>query len=252
VSDSALILGVPVARMSMDATVARCVSAIESREVVQQVSVNAAKLVAVRHDSRLREIIERSQIVSADGQSVVWASRLLRDPLPGRVAGIDLMHRLLEVAEQRGFLVYVLGAKPDVLATAIARLRQRYPRLEIAGARDGYFREDETEQVRSEIRAARPDVLFVAMSSPKKEYWLDENVAALGVPFSMGVGGAIDVVAGMTRRAPRILQAAGLEWLFRLLQEPRRLAKRYAVTNITFTWLILKAVVAGRAQKRSA
>jgi N-acetylglucosaminyldiphosphoundecaprenol N-acetyl-beta-D-mannosaminyltransferase len=251
VSGRASILGVAIDRLDMEATVERCIAAVESGEVAQQVSVNVAKLVAARRDPRLREIIERSEIVSADGQPVVWASRLLGDPLPERVAGVDLMHRLLEVAEKRGFRVYVLGAQADVLRRAILRLGEMYPRLELVGSRDGYFGEAESEDVRSGIRAARPDILLVAMSSPKKEYWLEANAAALGVPFSMGVGGAVDIVAGDRRRAPRVLRGAGLEWLFRLAQEPRRLAGRYAVTNVQFVWLVLRALTQGRSVGRA-
>ena len=147
--------------------------------------------------------------MSADGQSVVWASRLLGDPLPERVAGIDLMAGLLERAERRGYSVYFLGARAEVLERAVERLREKYPRLHVAGARDGYFADDEASEVCDEIRASRADLLFVAMSSPRKEYFLGEYGPNLGAPFVMGVGGSIDVIAGVTRRAPEGLAAPG-------------------------------------------
>jgi N-acetylglucosaminyldiphosphoundecaprenol N-acetyl-beta-D-mannosaminyltransferase len=124
-------------------------------------------------------------------------------------------------------------------------LRERHPRLEIAGARDGYFGEDEEGAVCAEIQASRPDILFVAMSSPRKEYFLGAHGKSLGAPFVMGVGGSIDVVAGVTRRAPLTWQRLGLEWLFRLLQEPRRMFRRYAVTNARFAFLVGRALVTG-------
>jgi N-acetylglucosaminyldiphosphoundecaprenol N-acetyl-beta-D-mannosaminyltransferase len=154
------------------------------------------------------------------------------------VNGTDLMLRLLDVAERRGWSVYVLGAKPDVLERALARIRAAHPGLRIAGARDGYFSDEESAAVAEAVREAAPDLLFVAMSSPRKEVWLAGHGRGLGVPLVMGVGGSIDIVAGVTRRAPRWMQAAGLEWLFRLAQEPRRLGRRYVVTNAQFLGLL--------------
>jgi N-acetylglucosaminyldiphosphoundecaprenol N-acetyl-beta-D-mannosaminyltransferase len=248
-SARASVLGCEIDRLDLERTVARCAEHVEQRSGALQVSVNAAKLVAMRKDAALRDFVERSDIVSADGQSVVWASRLLGDPLPERVAGIDLMHRLLALAETRGYRVFVLGARRDVLERAFVELRRRHPSLVVTG-RDGYFRDSEVDDVRAEIRAAEPDVLLVAMSSPQKERWLDDHARELGIPFAMGVGGAIDVVAGVVSRAPRWMQSAGLEWLYRLLQEPRRMWRRYLTTNVAFSLLLLRELAARRLQPR--
>jgi N-acetylglucosaminyldiphosphoundecaprenol N-acetyl-beta-D-mannosaminyltransferase len=149
--------------------------------------------------------------------------------------------------------VYFLGARADVLARAVARLRERYPRLIVCGSHHGYFDEEtEGEAVCRDISDARPHLLFVAISSPKKEYWLAEHLPELDVPFGMGVGGSIDVAAGLVRRAPRWMQRAGLEWLFRLVQEPRRLARRYLVSNAAFVVLLTRAVVRQRIVRRAA
>jgi N-acetylglucosaminyldiphosphoundecaprenol N-acetyl-beta-D-mannosaminyltransferase len=242
-TDRVQLLGCGIDALDMEMTVERCRRFIETRASVHQVSVNAAKLVALRSDPKLREIVGRSPLVNADGQSVVWASRILGRPLPGRVAGIDLMLRLLELAEEQGYRVYFLGARPEVLGEAVEKLHRRHARLQVAGYRDGYFSDAENDVVCAEIRAAEADVLFVAMSSPRKEYWLAENADKLGVPFVMGVGGALDVVAGTTRRAPLWAQRVGLEWLVRLLQEPRRLFGRYARTNSRFVWLVARELV---------
>jgi N-acetylglucosaminyldiphosphoundecaprenol N-acetyl-beta-D-mannosaminyltransferase len=236
----ALILGCAIDRVDMDEAIARCDELIRGGGFGQHMAVNAAKLVAMQDDERLREITRRCELVTADGQSVVWASRILGDPLPVRVAGIDLMERLFAHAEERGYRVFVLGARREVLERAVERIRERHPRLELAGHRDGYFDDAERDAVAREIRAARPDILFVAMSSPRKEYFLGDLGPGLGVPFAMGVGGAIDVIAGAARRAPRVLQLLGLEWLFRLAQEPRRLLRRYLATNGRFIWLVLR------------
>jgi N-acetylglucosaminyldiphosphoundecaprenol N-acetyl-beta-D-mannosaminyltransferase len=248
-SRRATVLGTPVDRLDMRQSLRRCVDAIESGEYIQHVVVNVAKLIALQDDESLREIVHGCAVINADGQGVVWASRLLGDPLPERVAGIDLMFNLLALAEQRGFRVYVLGARAEVLELAVARLRGVYPGLQLAGYRDGYFDESEVEAVCADIRDAQAQILFVAMSSPRKEYFLGEHGGRLDVPFVMGVGGAIDVVAGTTRRAPRILQRVGLEWLFRMLQEPRRLGPRYIATNGRFAALLLRELRSPRRRR---
>jgi N-acetylglucosaminyldiphosphoundecaprenol N-acetyl-beta-D-mannosaminyltransferase len=246
------VLGADVDRLDMAQTVERCRELVEAGGPAQHVCVNAAKLVALQRDPRLREIVAGCDVVSADGQAVVWAARLLRQPVPERVAGIDLMRELLAVAERDGRRVYFLGARREVLRAALARIRARHPALQVVGARDGYFTASEEAEVCAAIRAARPDLLFVAMSSPRKEYWLGKHARELGVPFSMGVGGALDVEAGLVRRAPGWMQRAGLEWLFRLLQDPRRLLGRYVVGNARFVALVLQELARLRARREAA
>jgi N-acetylglucosaminyldiphosphoundecaprenol N-acetyl-beta-D-mannosaminyltransferase len=241
-SDRADILGCPIDRVDIDEAVDRCRELIEETgRTTTQVSINAAKLVAIREDDQLRDEVLDCDLVTADGQSVVWASRLLGDALPERVAGIDLMQRLLELAEERGYRVFFLGATRQVLARALATIRSRHPRLRVVGSRDGYFRPNEEQAMREEIRAAAPDILFVAMSSPHKEHWV-AAADELDVGFAMGVGGSLDVLAGEVRRAPRIVQRLGFEWLYRLAQEPRRLARRYVTTNTRFLLLLIREV----------
>jgi N-acetylglucosaminyldiphosphoundecaprenol N-acetyl-beta-D-mannosaminyltransferase len=246
--DRADVLGCPIDRLDMEQTLARIDGLIESRGFAQHVAINAAKLVAMRSDDELSQIVRRCEVISADGQSVVWASRLLGDPLPSRVAGIDLMHELLARAEQRDYGVFVLGAKPDVLERACAKILERHPRLRLVGRRDGYFPETDDAAVAAEIKAARPDVLFVAISSPRKEYFLGRYGREIDVPFVMGVGGSVDVIAGITRRAPRAFQRLGIEWLYRLAQEPRRLWRRYLVTNAQFLSMLAREL-AGRVAR---
>jgi N-acetylglucosaminyldiphosphoundecaprenol N-acetyl-beta-D-mannosaminyltransferase len=242
--DRAIVLDCAIDRFDMQQTLARCRAIVERGTFAQQVSINAAKLVALRRDADLRDVVSRCELVSADGQSVVWASRLLGDPLPERVAGIDLMQALISMAELEGYGIYILGARSDVLETAVRHLRQMHPRLRIAGYRDGYFSDDQSPEIVSEIRNSDAQILFVAMSSPRKEHWLGQYGPVLNVPFVMGVGGSIDVVAGATRRAPRRWQQLGIEWLYRLLQEPRRMLRRYLVTNTQFSALVVQGMLA--------
>ena len=243
------VIGCRIDRLDMDGTLARCEELIASGGPAQHVAINAAKVVAMHKDPELREIVKQCELVSADGQAIVWASQLLGDPLPARVAGIDLMHGLLGLSERKGYRVFVLGATQDVLEQALANARELYPGVRIVGARDGYFDDDEAAEVAETIRLASPDILFVAMPSPKKEYWLARYGRRINVPFVMGVGGSIDVLAGRTRRAPVILQRTGLEWAYRLAQEPRRMFKRYLVGNMRFCMLVLRHFVLGRPRQ---
>jgi N-acetylglucosaminyldiphosphoundecaprenol N-acetyl-beta-D-mannosaminyltransferase len=238
-SERARILGCAIDRLDMQQMVDRIDRVIAGGGFAQHAAINAAKIVAMRDDPELKGIVARCELVTADGQSVVWASRLLSDPLPARVAGIDLMQELLALAERRGYRVFILGARDDVLAHALVRIRARHPRLMIAGSRDGYFSDDDAAAVALEVAAHRPDIVFVAMPSPRKEYWLAEHGRRLGAPFVMGVGGSVDVLAGHVRRAPVFMQRLGLEWTVRLMQEPRRLLGRYASTNTRFVVYVL-------------
>jgi N-acetylglucosaminyldiphosphoundecaprenol N-acetyl-beta-D-mannosaminyltransferase len=246
--DRVRVLGCPVDPLDMEATVARCEEIVAERAYAQHMALNVAKLVACRDDELLRSAVENSAIVNADGQGVVLAARLLGTRLPERVAGIDLMDALMARAAQRGWRVFILGARDEVLERASAVLAERHPGLILAGTRNGYFKPEETAGVCEQIRAARTDVLFVAMGTPHKELFLAEHGPSLGVPLVMGVGGAIDVVAGVTRRAPVLWQRLGLEWLYRMLQEPRRMFRRYAVTNARFAALLGRALVVKRLQ----
>jgi N-acetylglucosaminyldiphosphoundecaprenol N-acetyl-beta-D-mannosaminyltransferase len=237
------VLGCPIDALDMAGTVERCDELIRSGGYAQHVAINVAKLVAIGDDAELRAIVEDCALISADGQGVVWAAKLLHQPLPERVAGIDLMGELLSLAERRGYRVYILGARAEVLDRAIQVISERHPDIVFAGWRNGYFSADEEETVCREIRDSEADLLFVAMSTPQKEFFLARRGPDLGVPFVMGVGGAIDVVAGITKRAPEAWQRAGMEWLYRLVQEPRRMWRRYAVTNTRFAWLLLRALI---------
>lgn len=238
------VLGCPVDPLDMGATVSRCLELAEADgPCASQVSINAAKVVEAQRNTRMANFIGRCELASADGQAVVWAARLLGTPLPERVAGIDLMHALIAEAAVRGLSVFFLGAREEVLQTAVARIRESHPALEIAGTRDGYFPDDREDEVVAEIAAARPAILFIAISSPHKEEFIDRNRDRLGARFAMGVGGALDVVAGRARRAPVWMQSWGLEWLYRLAQEPTRMFRRYAVGNGRFAWLLVKELV---------
>jgi len=232
------LLGCEVNVLSLEQSVEAVASIVQRGVSMQHCVVNAAKLVAMRDDPELRRIVLDCPIVNADGQAVVWAARLLGTPLPERVAGIDLLHALLEWAAREGHPVYFLGATAEVLRQAVAHACARFPGLIVAGSHDGYFSTADEEAVVAGIHDSGVDLLFVGMPSPRKEYWLSGNLARLGVPFAMGVGGSFDVLAGKVRRAPKWMQKLGLEWFYRFAQEPRRLWRRYLVGNARFACMV--------------
>lgn len=232
------LFGVWLDLLTMDETVARCVQAIESGVPTQHVVLNAGKAVLMEDVPGIREVIAECDIANADGQSIVWAGRLLGVGIPERVAGIDLMERLIAEAEARQWPVYFLGARRETLDSFIARVSIRYPCLDIAGYSNGYF-DDQTAAAHA-VRAAGARLLFVGISSPLKEFFLAEHIADMGPVFAMGVGGSFDVVAGITVRAPLWMQRNGLEWFYRFLQEPRRMWKRYLVGNARFVALVIR------------
>lgn len=217
----------------------------------QHVAVNVDKLVKASRDPVLRRIINACDLVSADGMPVVWASRLLGRPLVERVAGIDLFEALMTRAAEQGWRVFLLGAREEVVRRVAEMYSSHYPQLIVAGVHNGYWHgEQEAAQVAQQIRASHADLLFVAISSPQKEQFLGTWLGTMGVPFAMGVGGSFDVAAGCIKRAPRWMRSAGLEWFYRFLQEPRRMARRYFIDDMAFIGLLLKEVVHNKKQRQ--
>jgi N-acetylglucosaminyldiphosphoundecaprenol N-acetyl-beta-D-mannosaminyltransferase len=228
---------------TMDETVEWIGSRIARREFTQHVVVNVAKLVHMQTDTELAESVRACDIVNIDGMGVVWGARLLGFPVPERVAGVDLFERLLQMAADRGLPVYLLGATDEVVARTAVVVSTRYAGLKIAGYHHGYFWDDE-ESVVETIHRSGARLLFVAITSPKKESFINRWKDRLGVDFVMGVGGTFDVVSGKVRRAPQWMQRSGLEWAYRVAQEPRRMWKRYFVTNNAFALMLLRARIA--------
>lgn len=238
--DKVNIFNIPIAAISMQQTVDRIGKFIENKQELQHVVVNAGKIVAMQTDEELKQSVLGADLINADGQAVVWASKILGQPLPERVAGIDLMLNLVKMAHEKDLRCYFLGAKEEVVKKVIDVFSDRYSKDIIAGYRNGYFKEDDEEQIAKDIAASGAQLLFVAISSPKKEIFVNKYKSIMKVPFVMGVGGSFDVVAGITKRAPLWMQNVGLEWFYRFLQEPKRMWKRYLVGNSKFILLVLK------------
>ncbi|NTX29618.1 WecB/TagA/CpsF family glycosyltransferase [Burkholderia pyrrocinia] len=232
----------PIHLMSMNDTVDWIGARVEKRQFTQHVVVNVAKIVNLQRDPELAASVRECDIVNVDGMGVVWGARLLGIPVPERVAGVDLFDRLLALAEAKGLPVYLLGATPEVVERVVAVTAACYPRLPVAGYHHGYFWDDE-QAVVDDIRRSGARLLFVAITSPRKENFINRWKSQLGVDFVMGVGGTFDVVAGKVKRAPLWMQRSGLEWAFRVIQEPGRMWKRYLSTNSRFLAMLARAYV---------
>ena len=233
------ILGIRVDRVDLEQTLRYVDQFIHERRTHQIVVVNVAKVVKALKDDYLRQIIEEADLCGADGVPLVWVSHLKGKPIPGRVNGTDLMEKMVELAARKGYRIFFFGAEELVVKKVVAIYQNLYPSLRVAGYRNGYFTPEEEVEIAREIGESKADILFVAFGTPKKEHFIKNYKDIMKVPVIHGVGGSFDVVAGKTRRAPRWMQNWGLEWLFRLLQEPRRMWKRYLVTNSLFVWLVL-------------
>lgn len=244
--------GLPFAAVTQSEAVTAVDRLIEAGRPSYFVTANTHYAMLTKELPVMAAVNAGAAFILADGRPIVWASRLRGTPLPERVAGSDLIFDLCELAARKGYAVYLLGGASGVGEAAADRLRRRYPGLRIVGVDCPPFREPtalEHEALIARVRAARPHLLFVAFGQPKGELWLTRHLEALGVPVSVQVGAALDFAAGRMRRAPRVLQVAGLEWLFRLVLEPRRLFFRYA-RNARFAAGMMARDLAGRSAPR--
>lgn len=245
------ILNTYVNALSLDETVTEVEDIIARGVSTQHVVVNASKVNLMEADPELAEIVNACPLINADGASIVWAAKKLGIPLAERVTGIDLFLRLVEVAAQKGYGIYLFGAREEVVTKVKAIFEEKYPALRIVGFRNGYFSEADEAQIVSDMAVSGADMMFVAFSSPKKEYWVNKYLDQLGIPFVMGVGGSFDVVAGVTERAPKWMQDHGLEWFYRFIQEPGRLWKRYIIGNAKFVLLTFKYKFAKKGERQN-
>jgi N-acetylglucosaminyldiphosphoundecaprenol N-acetyl-beta-D-mannosaminyltransferase len=245
------LFGTPIDALSFEDTVCRARSAMRARSPMVLTPLNVATLVEMRNNPGLRHDVLSSDIISADGMGIVLASRLSGLPLRERVTGIDLMMALLAVCAREGLRPFFLGATDEVVQRAAMEARKKFPGLNLAGIHHGYFGPGGEDDVIAKIRATKADCLFVGMPTPGKERFIHEKRRALNIPFVMGVGGSFDILAGKFRRAPLWMQANGLEWAYRVYQEPRRLAWRYTRTNAVFAYLLFQAFIQS-IQRRAA
>lgn len=242
------ILNTYVNALSIDETVDEVERIVERGKPTQHVVINASKVNLMQGDSALAEIVNSCPLINADGASIVWAAKKLGVPLTERVTGIDLFLRLVELAQAKGYGIYLFGAKEEVVKRVKDIFESKYPGIRVCGWRNGYFDEADEKEIVADMAASGADMMFVAFSSPKKEYWVKRHLDEIGIPFVMGVGGSFDVVAGVTDRAPKWMQDHGLEWFYRFIQEPGRLWKRYVIGNLKFVVLTYKYKLAKKGE----
>ena len=235
-------LGIPLDNLSMSETLDRIDNAIVNNNQIHHCVINAGKVVKMQNDKKLKESVISSDIINADGMGVVWAARFLGHEIKERVAGIDLMDNLVKLAYKKNYNCFFLGAREKVVKKIVDHYSDKYSNEVIAGYRNGYFYIEEEEKIIDQIIKSKPNFLFVAMTSPKKEIFLNKYKNKLkSVNLIMGVGGSFDVISGAVNRAPAFMQKIGLEWFYRFAQEPGRMWKRYLIGNLKFIIIILIA-----------
>lgn len=234
-------LDIPVDAITMNETLKEIEYAIQTNKQIHHTVINAGKVVLMQKDKALKDSVLNADIINADGQAIVWASKLLGNKIPERVAGIDLMENLVEISYLKNYKCFFLGASQEVILKLISYYKKRFSTSIIAGFRNGYFNDDDELKIAKTISDSGANILFVAISSPKKEIFLNKYKQQLSnVNFIMGVGGSFDVIAGKIKRAPKWMQNLGLEWFYRFCQEPRRMWRRYLIGNIKFILLVIK------------
>jgi N-acetylglucosaminyldiphosphoundecaprenol N-acetyl-beta-D-mannosaminyltransferase len=239
------ICGVEIDRYNFDQVLERIIShAIANKPPEYVVTPNAMHILSLQKDSLFREIYRQAFLVVPDGVSLLWAAQFLNTPLNGRVNGTDLFERLCAVAAEKGLKVFLLGGRAGAADAAKTVLEARHPDLKIVGTHcPPYGFESQSAELASidaKIKSVQPHLLFVGLGAPKQEKWISANYQELSVPISVGIGVSFELVADMVSRAPIWMQKTGLEWLFRLIVEPKRLWKRYIIGNPLFILLVLK------------
>ncbi|SFW59959.1 N-acetylglucosaminyldiphosphoundecaprenol N-acetyl-beta-D-mannosaminyltransferase [Selenomonas ruminantium] len=223
------ILGVKVDSVTMAQAVAQVEGYMDERKNVLIATANAEMIMRATHDTELKDILNDAALVVPDGAGTVWAAHHLGYEMPERVAGFDLAQELMRIAPSKKQKVFFFGSAPGVAEKAKAKAEELYPGIEIVGTRDGYFKPEDEPAIIEEIKAAQPDLLLAALGVPKQEKWLNAHLKELGVPVAIGVGGTLDVMAGVMKRAPYWMQKAKLEWLFRGLLQPKRAGRLMAL-----------------------
>ena len=235
------LFNIEIDALSMRQTLDIVEDAVANDKHIHHTVVNAGKIVLMQKDKELEKSVNEADLINADGQAVVWASKMLGSPLPERVSGIDLMEKLVKRSFEKGYRCYFLGAEEDVVSNLITLYKKKYSNNVIAGYRNGYFKKSDEKRIAKDISQSNANILFVAITSPKKEIFLNTYKKELkNINFIMGVGGSFDVIAGKVNRAPKWMQDIGFEWLYRVIQEPRRMFMRYLVGNTKFIFLVLK------------
>jgi N-acetylglucosaminyldiphosphoundecaprenol N-acetyl-beta-D-mannosaminyltransferase len=225
IRSQATVLGCRIDRVGMEEALRMAEGFIADGGAHQIVTADASMLVMAADDGELKELINTSDLVVPDSTGVVWACHKMKQPVPERVAGVDLMEALCERGAKHGWTAYFLGAAPGVAEEAARKLEARFPGFKVVGTHNGFLKPGDDEAIEEEIRALRPQLLFVAMGIPRQEKWIRQRMNGLGVPVCVGVGGSLDCHSGRVKRAPKVFQRLHIEWLYRLVSNPSKYKK---------------------------
>ena len=252
-NDIVKLFGIPVAKVTEDEAVERIIAFAKDHnaQLVATLNVdfvaNAVRGWPFGGNDELWGYLKTADLVTADGMPIVLLSKLMRNPLPERVTGADMVPAICHRCAEEGLSVYVLGGDKDIVEAAFEKLREINGReVRIAGIDPAFVKLDQDQpEIVDRINAAKPDVLFVALGNPKQELWMGRNRAKLDVGVMIGIGGTFNFIAGKVKRAPKWMQRCGLEWIYRILQEPGRLWRRYTYGLFKFSWLSFRALLGG-------
>lgn len=216
------IFGVPFSQLNFQDTVKLLTEAVRTRKPTHVITANPIMVMEAQGKPDYLDMMKRAELIVPDGAGIVWAAGYIGNPVAEKVAGIELLNELFRLGEEKGWKVFLLGASEEVIQEAANRLKGNYPKIQLVGVRNGFFKSDQDEEVIREILAAEPDLLFVGRGADTQEPWIDQYKSRMKVPVMMGVGGSFDIVAGKLKRAPKLFIKLRLEWFYRLLQEPWR------------------------------
>jgi len=219
------IFGIPFSKMSMKETVEYLTEAILAKRQQHVITANPIMIMSALEDAKYESMMKKADLIVPDGSGVVWAANKGGEPVTERVTGFDLLHELLRVGEKHHWKIYLLGTSQEIIEAAAKKLQLQYPQVRIIGYRNGFFGADQDQEVIEQISQHEPDLLFVARGATTQEPWIIQHRAQLNSSLIMGVGGSFDVISGKLQRAPQWIQNLKLEWLFRLIQEPKRLPR---------------------------
>ncbi len=234
------ILGIEISKCSISQAADKIEEMIDSTKFHSVFTPNSEMIMAARKNKEFANVLKNASLLTADGIGVVYASKIFGDPIAERAAGYDISLELLERGAKKGYTFYLMGAAPQIAVHAKERLEKQYPGIDIIGTHDGYFDLQEEDEMIDDINLKGPDVLFVCLGSPKQEKWIEKNRNNLNVRVAMGLGGCLDVYAGIVKRAPDIYIKLGLEWLYRLMKEPKRFFRMLALPKFMLTVIFVK------------
>jgi N-acetylglucosaminyldiphosphoundecaprenol N-acetyl-beta-D-mannosaminyltransferase len=232
------ILGVKIHQVTNETAYNRFLTLMEEPKLSMICTPNTEIVMEAQQDAELKEVLQDADLVIPDGIGLVYASKIHQLGLTERVTGIDTMERILKYANNNKKSIFLFGGKPGVADKAAEKMKELYPNIQIKGIRDGYFKKEEEDKIIDHINEVKPDLLFVALGAPKQEKWIYQNRKILNVKVAMGVGGALDVWAGVSKRAPKIFQQLHLEWFYRLLKEPTRIGRMMSLPKFMIKVLI--------------